>query len=135
VIKAVGWKGGKKVAVDSIKTAGAPAKIMLKPDRTTLYADGSDVSCIEVDILDADNNSIHTASNTIQFTMTGPGRSIGIASGDWSNNEPFKAASRKAYRGKALIVIQSLFTRGTIKLTVSSPGLTPASLTLTTKKQ
>jgi beta-galactosidase len=63
VIKAVGMKDGKEVAVDSIKTVGAPAKIMLKPDRTTLYADGDDVSCIEVDIGDADNNSICTADN------------------------------------------------------------------------
>jgi beta-galactosidase len=36
VIKAVGMKDGKEVAVDRIKTVGAPAKIMLKPDRTTV---------------------------------------------------------------------------------------------------
>jgi beta-galactosidase len=135
VIKAVGMKDGKEVAVDSIKTAGAPAKLVLKPDRTTLYADGNDVSCIEVDIVDADNNPIFAANNTVQFTMTGPGRNIGIASGDFMNNEPFKATSRKAYHGKALIVIQSLLNPGTINVTVNSEGLTPASLTLTTKPQ
>jgi beta-galactosidase len=100
VIKAIGKIGGKVAATDSIKTAGAPAKIMLKPDRTTLYADGNDASCIEVDIEDADGNSIFTATNTVQFAMTGPGRSLGIASGDWKSNEPFKATSRKAYQGK-----------------------------------
>jgi beta-galactosidase len=67
--------------------------------------------------------------------MTGPGRSLGIASGDWKNNEPFKATSRKAYQGKALVVIQSTLVPGTINLTVSSEGLTPALLTLTTQKQ
>ena len=135
VIKAIGMKDGKEIAVDSIKTAGAPAKLVLKPDRTTLYADGNDVSCIEVDIVDADNNPIFAANNTVQFTMTGPGRNIGIASGDFMNNEPFKATSRKAYHGKALIVIQSLLNPGTINVTVNSEGLTPASLTLTTKPQ
>ena len=135
VIKAVGMKDGKEVAVDSIKTAGAPAKILLKPDRTTLYADGNDASCIEVDILDADNNSVFAANNTVQFTLTGPGRNIGIASGDFMNNEPFKATSRKAYHGKALIVIQSLLNPGMINVTVNSEGLTPATLTLTTQKQ
>ena len=127
VIKAVGMKDGKEVATDSIKTAGAPAKLMLKPDRTTLYADGNDVSCIEVDIVDADGNPVFAATNTVQFTMTGPGRSLGIASGDWMNNEPFKATSRKAYHGKALIVIQSTLVPGTINVTVNSPGLTPAT--------
>jgi len=135
VIKAVGMKGGKQVAVDSIKTAGAPAKIVLKPDRTTLYADGNDASCIEVDLVDANNNPVYSATNTVQFTMTGPGRSIGIASGDFMNNEPFKATSRKAYHGKALIVIQSLMSPGTVNVTVSSEGLTPAKLKLTSRKQ
>jgi beta-galactosidase len=135
VIKAVGMKDGKEVAVDSIKTAGAPAKLALKPDRTTLYADGSDASSIEVDIVDADNNPVFAANNTVEFTITGPGRNIGIASGDFMNNEPFKATSRKAYHGKALIVIQSLLNPGTINVTVSSPGLAPSTLTLTTKPQ
>ena len=133
VIKAVGMKDGKEVAVDRIKTVGAPAKIMLKPDRTTLFADGDDVSCIEVDIGDADSNSIFTADNTVQFTMTGPARSLGIASGDWMNEEPFKATGRKASKGKALIVVQSTLVPGTINLTVSSPGLTPATLTLSSR--
>jgi len=135
VIRAVGMKDGKEVATDSIKTVGAPAKIVLKPDRTTLYADGNDASCIEVDIADADNNLVVTGNNTVQFDMTGPGRNVGIASGDFSSNEPFKATSRKAYQGRALIVIQSSLTPGTINVTVKSPGLAPATLALNTQKQ
>jgi beta-galactosidase len=135
IIKAIGFKNGKEAATDSIKTAGAPAKIMLKPDRTTLYADGNDASCLEVDIEDADGNPVFGATNTVEFAMTGPGRNLGIASGDWKNDEPFKATSRKACHGKALIVIQSTLVPGTINLTVSSEGLTPALLTLTTQKQ
>jgi len=135
VIKAVGMKGGKKVATDSIETAGPIEKVMLKPGRTTLYADGNDVSCVEVDILHAENNPVFTAGNTVQSTMAGTGRNIGIASGDFSSNEPFKATSRKAYHGKVLIVIQSTMVPGTIYVTVSSAGLAPASLKLTTKPQ
>jgi beta-galactosidase len=107
---------------------------MLKPDRTALEADGNDVSCIEVDVCDADNNSIITADNPVQFTMTGPGRSVGIASSDWTSNEPFKGTRRKAYKGKVLIVIQSTLVPGTIGLTVTSPGLPPATLTLSTNR-
>jgi beta-galactosidase len=129
-IKAVGMFGGKAVATDSIKTVNVPAKLMLKPDRTTLDADGNDVACIEVDVCDADDNSIITANNPVQFTLTGPGRSVGIASSDWTSNEPFKASSRKAHQGKVLIVIQSTLIPGTIGLNVSSPGLLPATLTL-----
>ena len=82
-----------------------------------------------------DGNPVFTATNTVEFAMTGSGRSLGIASGDWNSNEPFKGTSRKAYHGKVLIVIQSTMVPGTIKLTVNSPGLTPATLTLTTQPQ
>jgi beta-galactosidase len=129
-IKAVGMVGGKAVVTDSIKTVGAPTKLRLRSDRTTLDADGNDVSCIEVDVCDADDNAIITASNPVQFTFTGPCRSVGIASSDWTSNEPFKASSRNAQKGKALIVIQSTLIPGTIGLNVSSPGLLPATLTL-----
>jgi len=131
-IKAVGMKGGVQVAVDSINTVGAAAKILLKPDKTTLYADGDDVSNIEVNLVDAANNFIYAATDTVQFTLTGAGRSLGIASGDWSSAEPFKATSRKLYHGRVLIVIQSTMTPGTIALTVSSGSLPPATLTITT---
>ena len=131
-IKAVGMIGGKAVAADIIRTAGAPAKLQLKPDRTRLDADGNDVACIEVDVCDADGNAIVTATNLIRFTLTGPGRSVGIASSDWTSNEPFKAASRKACKGRVLIVLQSTLVPGTIGLTVTSPGLPPAALTLKT---
>ena len=135
VIKAIGMKGGVQVAVDSIKTAGAAAKVLLKPSKTTLYADGEDVSCIEVDIADANNNFIITAADQVQFTMTGAGRSLGIASGDWSSSESFKATARKVYKGKALIVIQSTMDTGTINVTVSSGSLTSAGLTIKTMPQ
>ena len=134
VIKAVGMKGNQTVT-DSIKTAGPEAKVMLKPDRTTLYADGDDAACIEVSVGDASNNFVYSAVDQVSFTMTGAGRSLGIASGDWGSNEPFKGAARKLYHGKVLIVIQSTTTPGTINLTVSASGLTPATLTLTTTGQ
>lgn len=135
VIKAIAMKGGKQVAVDSIKTVGAATKIILKPSKTALYADGEDVSCIEVDVADADNNYVYSAANQISFTMSGAGRSLGIASGDWGSSESFKAASRKAFNGKVLIVIQSTTTSGTIDVAVTGTGLTGANLTLTTSGQ
>jgi beta-galactosidase len=135
VIKAVGMNGGAQVAVDSIKTVGAAAKVVLKPDHTALYADGEDAASIEVDIADADNNLIVTAANQVSFTMTGAGRNLGIASGDWNSSEPFKATTRKVFHGRALVVIQSTTTPGTINVTVNSGSLTPATLTLTTSAQ
>jgi beta-galactosidase len=133
-IKAIGFKGGVQV-VDSINTAGTAAKVILKPSKTTLYADGEDVCCLEADIADANNNLVFSASSPVSFTVTGAGRSLGIASGNMNDVSTFKATSRNAYRGKALIVIQSTPTPGTINVTVNSGTLTSATLALTTVAQ
>jgi beta-galactosidase len=135
VIKAIGMKGGKQAAVDSIKTVGAPAKIVLKADRTSLFNDGDDLCNLEAYVADADNNPVFNATNTIQLAITGPGRSLGIGSGDYTSDESYKASSRKAYEGRVYMPIQSTMDPGTITVTVSSTGLTPATLTLTTSGQ
>jgi beta-galactosidase len=136
VIKAIGMKSGIQAAVDSIMTVGKPAKVFLKPDRTTLYADGEDICCLEVDIDDANDNLVfNDSTDTVQFTLSGQGRSLGIGSADYTNFEPFKAMSRKAYNGRVFIPIQSDTVPGTITVGVSSPGLTSGSLILTTVPQ
>jgi beta-galactosidase len=135
VIKAVGMKGGKQAAVDSIKTVGAAAKVLLKPDRTTLYADGDDLCNLEADIVDADNNLVWDAVNSITLAISGQGRSLGIGNGDYTSDESYKALSRKAYNGRVYMPIQSTMVPGTITVTVSSTGLTSATLTLTTSGQ
>ena len=53
ILSARGYKGGKEIISDEVRTAGEPAGIQLSADRTTLQADGEDVSVITVSINDA----------------------------------------------------------------------------------
>jgi len=62
-------KGGVQAAVDSIVTAGAAAKVTLKTNKTTLYADGEDVCCIEADIADANNTLISKTAARSHFHL------------------------------------------------------------------
>jgi beta-galactosidase len=135
MIRVVGIKGGQAVAFDTIQTVGAPAKIVLKTDRTNLYADGDDVSNIEAYVSDAEGRHVWSATNSIEYTITGKGRSLGIASGDWKSSEYFKTTSRKAYQGRVLIPVQATMEPGSITVTISSAGLTSGILTLTTIAQ
>jgi beta-galactosidase len=52
-LKAKGSKGGTVVVSDKVQTAGAPASLLLTADRTTIAADGRDLSYAEVDVVDA----------------------------------------------------------------------------------
>lgn len=85
-----GYKDGKEVAVECIKTTGEPAAIQLTAHRAAIKADGEDISVITVQVNDSEGRCVPTANNEITFAIEGPGRIIGVGDGDPSSHEPDK---------------------------------------------
>ena len=79
---------GNVIAETKVETTGAPAKIQLVPDRLAISADGEDCSVITVSVADAENRMVPTATNLIHFSVSGPGKIIGVGNGDPSCHEP-----------------------------------------------
>ena len=73
-LKAVAKKGGKVVATDEVVTAGTPAKIELVADRSTIHADGDDLSFVTARVVDKDGHVCPNADNEISFRHHRPGR-------------------------------------------------------------
>jgi beta-galactosidase len=135
ILKAVGSNNGAQVAVDSLVTAGSAAKIVLKSDRTTLWADGDDVANIEAYVVDAAGNVVRSATNSLSYKIVGNGRVLGIGNGDLSKAQTLTGNSRNAYEGRVYIPTQSLPTAGSFTVTVSSSGLTDGTVSISTVPQ
>ena len=132
-IKAVAYKGGKQVAVDEVKTAGAPARIRLVPDRKTIQADGDDLSFITVRVEDKDGNLCPLADSLVKFSVTGVGKIEAVDNGNAATVEPFHANQRKAFAGLALLIVRSKAGEaGAIHVAATSDGLLAASVDLST---
>jgi beta-galactosidase len=129
-LKAVSRKNGKVVLTKEVKTAGTPVRIVLQADRSSIKADGKDLSFVTVKILDKDGNLVPNADNLVSFKLNGQAFIAGVDNGDPISHDPFKASYRKAFHGLALAIIQSKTTPGTISLTATSPGLQSASVTI-----
>ncbi|MEO6814647.1 MAG: sugar-binding domain-containing protein, partial [Ginsengibacter sp.] len=106
-LKAISRKKGKTVLVKEVKTAGAPAKIILKADRNNINADGKDLSFITATIVDKDGITVPDADNLIQFKISGSGFIAGVDSGDPVSHESFKGDKHTALNGLALAILQS----------------------------
>ena len=132
-VKAVARKGGRTVGETEIRTAGAPARIRLTPDRSALHADGKDLSFVTVEIVDKDGNLCPLADNLVQFEVSGEGFIAGVDNGSPISLERFKDNKRKAFNGKCLVVIQNNGQRGSIGLKATSEGLEPASAGLSAR--
>ena len=131
VLKAVGRTGGKEIITKEIRTAGKPAKVLLRPDRDHISADGSDLSFVTVEVVDSAGTTVPDADNLINFKLSDNAVIAGVDNGDPTSHDPFKADYRKALNGKCLVVIQSKTTPGVINLTADSEGLESSSVEIT----
>ncbi len=132
-LKAVAKNNGKIICTDEVQTAGAPAKILLTPDRSEINANGKDLSYVKVEIVDQEGHLCPNADNVVKFTITGNGIIAGVGNGNPISHEYFKASGRKAFHGLCLVVVQSTDKAGKIKLNASSDGLHDAGISITTR--
>ncbi len=132
-LEARGYRGGKVVATTSVETTGPAAAIRLTPDRATIGADNEDAAVVMVEGVDAQGRSVPIADNEIVFDINGPGRIIGVGNGDPSSHEPNKASRRRAFNGLAQVIVEATREPGAIKLTATSPGLRPATVSIRAK--
>ncbi|MBN1415435.1 MAG: DUF4982 domain-containing protein [Bacteroidales bacterium] len=129
-VRAVGRTNNQEVLETVIKTAGEPAKLVLKPDRSTIRANGTDLCFVTVEVTDKDGNTVPYADNLVKFRLDGQAWIAGVDNGDPVSHDPFKADYRKAFHGKCMVVVQSKKTKGSVVVNAASEGLEPAAVTI-----
>ncbi|WP_207535942.1 glycoside hydrolase family 2 TIM barrel-domain containing protein [Desertivirga arenae] len=123
-------KTGKAAASFSLKTSSEPSHIGVTVDKRQLIASEKGVAHVEIQIQDKEGNAIFEADNEVAVQVEGPAVLLGLESGDLASHEDYKLKKRKIYNGKLLAYVQSTGRPGDIKITISSVGLKPVSLTL-----
>ena len=130
-IEARAGKSGRVVLTEKRETSGLAAKIVATPDRMKIAADGEDVSVVNLTIVDAQGRTVPTASNLVTFSVSGPGKLIGVGNGDPSCHESDKGTQRSAFNGLCMGIVQSKRGEpGKVMVTVSAQGLESASAVL-----
>ncbi|WP_440876027.1 glycoside hydrolase family 2 TIM barrel-domain containing protein [Thalassotalea sp. PLHSN55] len=133
-LKVVAYNKGKVVAEKVIKTAGEAVQATLTPDRAEISADGYDLSYVTVEVQDEHGNMVPTAENKIRFFVEGAGEIAAVGNGDSATVEPFKADYRRAFSGKAMLIVKSIKgQKGKINIRAYADGLNIKPITLQAK--
>ena len=132
-MEARGWKDGKQVMTTRRDTTGAAAKLVMRPDREGISADGEDVAMFAVEVQDAQGRTVPVTDNEITFRVTGAGKLIGVGNGDPTDHASDKGALRKAFCGYCMALVQASKTGGSITVEATSPGLASAAVTIAAK--
>ena len=131
-LEARATKGGVVVASDKVQTAGPATGLALVVDRSSIAPDGRDLAYVEVDVVDGQGVIVPQGNNMISFAITGPGTLVGVDNGDSTSHEPYKGTARSAFSGKALAIIQSTTTPGTVTVTATSGTLKTGAIDIVT---
>lgn len=136
-LEAIGLKNGKTMHT-AVETTENALQIVLAPDRSTIKADGNDVTVINVTALDGRGREVPDAANMILFSLSGEARILGVGNGDPSSHEADICLDgkwkRSLFNGKCQIIIQSPEKEGQFSLTASSEGLKKETVVITVKK-
>jgi beta-galactosidase len=130
-LSAVATAGGRVVARDEIRTAGAPHALTLTPDRRVISADGTSLAFVAVEVVDRAGVLVPDASNHIQFGLSGPAVLDGVDNGQQENAQSYRLSSVPAFNGRALVILRSAGTPGRITVSAASAGLAGAKAGLT----
>ena len=122
-IRATGWKKGVEVCQEEIKTAGAPARVLLIAERPELEANGKDLVYVRAVVTDAEGTMVPDANHRIRFEVSGPVKLIAVDNGDTNSHESFQGESIPAFHGMCIAILHSLSTPGAITITATAPEL------------
>jgi beta-galactosidase len=138
VIEAHGFKDGKLALTEKHESTGPVVQLRLTADRTEINADGEDLAILKVDAVDSAGRAVPTASNLVNFKVTGEGALIGVGNGDPNCQESDKEPKRSLFNGLAQVILQSTKTPGTIEIEASTKtrfnDIAPTKITITTKQ-
>ena len=123
---------GNAVAERVMRTAGKPYRIVLEADRSTIKADGRDLSFVTVKVVDKDGNLCPNADNLIKYSVKGEGFYRAGANGNPVSLELFHKPEMTLFSGMMTAIVQSNDKAGEITLTATSKGLKSAKIVIKT---
>ena len=123
-------ESGAVVAAEEKRSFGDARRITLSCERTTLLADGEDMAFVEIGMLDGQGIPVENANNRVRVQVRGAGRLVGLDNGDSTDYDSWQGDRRRLFSGKLLAMIASDGTSGPVTVTVTSPGMEAAEMTL-----
>jgi beta-galactosidase len=115
---------------DTLRTAGAPARLVLSTDDKAVGSSFDDLALVRARVVDAKGVVVPSSDAAITFAIGGAGRFVAADNAAPTDHTPFVSPTRQAWRGKATVFVRGSATGGAATVQASAPGLKPAVLTM-----
>jgi beta-galactosidase len=122
-LRAVALQNGKQIAEQSLTTTGAPYRLRLKADKSSLRPDRNELSFVKLQVIDQAGNLVPDAVVPITFSVSGVGDLAAAGTANPKDAASFRSQTPKTFHGSCLAIIQPSGRPGRITVKAQSPGL------------
>ncbi|MGP4113696.1 DUF4982 domain-containing protein [Streptomyces sp. 4N509B] len=128
-LEAVAVRSGEAAERFSLRSATADRRLVVAPDRTELRADDTELSFVDIDVVDEHGTHATDAETELEIEIDGPGHLQGFGSAAPHTEESYLDRRHRSFQGHALAVIRPTGP-GTITVTVHARGVGHAVATV-----
>lgn len=122
ILEAIAWRGNHEIGRKRLTTSGPAARLQVEPESRLTSADRQSLSFINIEVLDAGNRPLLDDNRTIDLTVNGPAELVAFGTG-----RPLAASfgrqETRTWHGRALAILRSHGTPGTVRIEARSDGL------------
>jgi beta-galactosidase len=128
VLEAVAFRNGAEIARKQLVTAGTPASIRLKPERSNSGAARGDVSYVAVEIIDAEGRIVPNTAKNVQLSLSGAAELIAFGSASPFAIGSFQSSTAQTWNGRALAIVRGRGRAGRVKVEARGEDLRTGSI-------
>ena len=138
-LEAVATKKGRRLTA-FVETTGDAHEIVVTPYKTTMNANGTEATVVNISVVDRQGREVPDAGNLIHFRTTGDLHIIGVGNGDPSSHEADRPgagdpnlapidtiAQRRLFNGHCQVILQSGTGPGMTHFYAEAEGLQTGS--------
>lgn len=122
-LKVEGVENGVVKDAKMLSSASEPVAIRTKVENREMKADGTDLSFVQIEIVDREGRVCPNASVELEAIVTGSGVLAALGNADIKDSDTYADQIHKSWKGRALAVVRSTKKAGKVKLTIKSKGL------------
>lgn len=122
-LKVEGVENGVVKDAKMLSSASEPVAIRTKVENREMKADGTDLSFVQIEIVDREGRVCPNASVELEAIVTGSGVLAALGNADIKDPDTYADQIHKSWKGRALAVVRSTKKAGKVKLTIKSKGL------------
>jgi beta-galactosidase len=133
VLEAIARRGDKEVGRASLSTATGDVLIRVRPDRSEIRSDGTDLAFVELTLVDDAGSVFSDRDRDLTVELEGPAVLQCFGSANPCTVQRFTEATHSTFEGRVLAVVRPTGA-GNVTLTATAPGCSPVSVALITQE-